>query len=183
MAELTVAPERALESGHLVTFEIPSLLRLNRAHPKVTAEVLVRSAMALLIVSHTNNTHEFFMSFEGSRSKFPFDPPSSSSSRTAIDVAGPGLSFVLNLIAFKPQETVLIYLCRVQQESAELGQHLPVPYHEVFPHLNCTDDVLVRAAESLIFNWMPRLGALASGANHFQNMAMTQLHIRTNIGS
>ncbi|KAI9038290.1 uncharacterized protein KD926_010946 [Aspergillus affinis] len=121
------------------------------------------------------------VTFEGSRSKFPFLPPASSSSSTAIDVAGPVLSCVLKLIAFKPQETVLNYLCRVQQESAELSQHSPVPYHELFPRLNCTDDVLVRAAESMVFNWMLGMSALASGANHLRNMAMTQLHIRANI--
>ena len=161
MARLTVMPERAFESGHLVTFEIPALLQLNKSHPEITAQVLVRAAFALLVISHTNHSHAFFMSFEASRSRYPFLSPASSQKSDAIDVAGPTLGAVLNLIAFEPEETVLGYLSRVQRESAELSQHFPVPFHEVLDRLECDDDVFLRAANSMIFNWMPGLGALA----------------------
>ncbi|KAG2413222.1 hypothetical protein HFD88_002411 [Aspergillus terreus] len=183
--QLTVSPERADQDGHIVIFTAPSFVHLRERHPQVTAPVILKAALALLAISHTNHTHALFLNLEANRSTFPF-LPSSLAAHTgleAADVAGPTFSGVLNLIPFQPEQTVLDYLLHIQQVQAMLSAHANVPWYEVFRRLGLpAHEILPQVAESLIFNWMPGLGSAVFGENPFRNMKVAQTHIRTKLG-
>lgn len=183
--ELTVSPERADQDGHIVIFTAPSFVQLRERHPQVTAPVILKAALALLAISHTNHTHALFLNLEANRSTFPF-LPSSLAAQTgleAADVAGPTFSGVLNLIPFQPEQTVIDYLLHIQQVQAMLSAHANVPWYEVFRRLGLpAHEILPQVAESLIFNWMPGLGSAVFGENPFRNMRVAQTHIRTKLG-
>jgi hypothetical protein len=89
---------------------------------------------------------------------------------------------VLNLLAYNPTESALDFLLRVHRDQASLTAHASVPWHTVFHRLNLSADILPSIAESLIFNWMPGLGAALSDTNPYQNMEILQTHIRTKLG-
>lgn len=178
--DLTVTVEREEKDGHAITFPVPSITHLCNTHKNITPPVIAKAALALLVLARTNHSHAFFSNFEAARTRFPFvpdkdDPPD------AMDVAGPTFNTVLNLVALHPEETVLGFLNRIQHDQANLTKYASVPWHEVFPRIDCTPDIMSKAVDSLIFNWMPGLGAM--GANlEFQNMTITQVHIRTKLG-
>ncbi|KAJ5121351.1 uncharacterized protein N7515_009312 [Penicillium bovifimosum] len=182
---LVVSAERAMMDGHVITFAAPSFIRLQRKHPKLTTPIVLKAALALMVILHTNHTHALFLNLEAGRSKFPFvhktypfiDAPD------AADVAGPTFGGVLNLIAYQPTETVLEYLIRVQEEQRNLTEHAQVPWHDLSQQVGCSmEELLPAVANSLIFNWMPGLGPAILGENPYQNMAVTQTHIRTRLG-
>lgn len=179
-SELIVSAERAAIDGHVLGFPVPSLVNLCNSHPHIKPVVVTKSALALLAISRTNHSHAFFVSLEAARSRFPFVPDQEDPA-DAIDVAGPTFNGVMNLVAFQPEETVLDFLNRMQQDQNNLTSYVNVPWHEVLPRIGCREDTISRAADSLIFNWMPGLAALAEGGS-FRNMKMTQLHIRAKLG-
>lgn len=182
---MTVSPERADLDGHSIVFAAKDFLHLRNNYPQLTAPAILKAALALLVVSHTNHTHALFLNLEANRSGFPFIPDSYSSlgSFDATDVAGPTFTGVLNLIEFLPNETVLDYLSRVQETQIDMTQHACAPWHEVFRHLDCSaGEIIPTVAESLIFNWMPGLGAAALGKNPYSCIEVSQTHIRTKLG-
>ncbi|KAL5361447.1 hypothetical protein BJX96DRAFT_185286 [Aspergillus floccosus] len=183
--KLEVSPERADQDGHIVTFAAPSFVHLRERYPQVTAPVILKAALALLAISHTNHTHALFLNLEANRCTFPFLPPSlaAQTGLDAANVAGPTFSGVLNLIPFQPEQTVLDYLLHIQRVQTMLSAHANVPWYEVFRRLGLpAEAVLPRVAESLIFNWMPGLGSAVFGDNPFRNMRVAQTHIRTKLG-
>ncbi|KAF9890794.1 hypothetical protein FE257_005364 [Aspergillus nanangensis] len=184
--QLTVSPERSDQNGHMIRFAAPSFVYLREKHPLITAPIILKAALALQVLSHTNHTHAVFLNLEANRSTFPFIPQSLAGYTPfsgAADVSGPTFSGVLNLISLHPSETVLDYLFRVQQDQAKLTAHANVPWYEVFRRLGLpANEVIPRVAESLIFNWMPGLGAAVAGENPFQEMTVAQTHIRTKLG-
>lgn len=179
--QLVVTPERNDLDGHLLTFPAPALLHLCQTHSFLTPSVVIKSALALLVISRTNHSHAFFLSFEGARSKFPF-AVGRRAADDVMDVAGPVFNAVGNLVAFQPKETVLDFLNRMQHDQNQLSQYATVPWREVLPRIGCTEEAFSLAAESLLYNWMPGLSALAAGGAPFENMRMMQVHIRAKLG-
>jgi hypothetical protein len=98
-----------------------------------------------------------------------------------MDVGCPTFNTVLNLVALHPEETVLDFLNNMQRDQANLTKYASVLWPEVLPRIGCTADVLSSVTESLIFNWMPGLGAMGAKLE-FQNMTIKQVHIRTKLG-
>lgn len=181
--ELTIPSERKNMELNFITFAAPSFARLRKRYPNLTTPVILKAALALLVTTRTNHSHAVFLSLEAGRSKFPFLPSSvaSQGNYNAMDVAGPTFSGVINLVAFRPEETVLDYLVRVQKTQASLSKHAMVPWHEVFRHLD-VDDPLSSIAQSLVFNWTPGMGPAILGENPLQNIEVLLTHIRTKIG-
>ncbi|GIJ85595.1 hypothetical protein Asppvi_004454 [Aspergillus pseudoviridinutans] len=179
---LTVSSERANKDGHLITFSAPSFAGLRRRYPKLTPPIILKAALALLVISRTNHTHAVFLNLEAAREGFPFSPDSQGSFEAA-DVAGPTFGGVVNLIAYNPKEPVLDYMMRVQHAQSQLTEHSSVPWYEVFKRLDLpAAATMSEIAESLIFNWVSELGPLMRGRNPFERMTLKQTHIRTKLG-
>jgi hypothetical protein len=184
-SRLTVSPERAEQDGHVVVFAAPSFIRLQKQYPALTTPVILKAALALMIILHTNHTHALFLNLEAQRARFPFVGENTplKTIPEAADVAGPTFGGVLNLVAFQPTETVLEYLMRIQSDQKCLTKHASIPWHELSHQTrHSMEDTIPTVAESMIFNWMPGLGPAALGENPFQNMAVKQTHIRTKLG-
>ena len=181
---LDVSPERADIDGHVITYSAPDLLRLREKYPQLTAPIVIKAALALLTIYHTNHTHAIFLSLEANRARFPFIPESYSSvgEFDHADVPGPTFSGILNMIAYQPHETVIEYLSRIREYQVEQTKHGSVPWHEVLRELDCLD-VFPATAESLMFNWMPGLGAQVSGGqNAYSHFKLVQTFIRVRMG-
>ncbi|KAI9826481.1 MAG: hypothetical protein M1819_007330 [Sarea resinae] len=182
---LTVAPERASIDGHFTTFSAPGILSLRRTHPALTATVVLKAATALLALYHTKHSHALFVNLEAARSHFPFIPTSLSAvgNFEAADVAGPTFNAVLNIVTIHPGETVLQFLHRMQGTQTDLIRHANAPWHEIARQIGPpAGDLLPQVADSLIFNWMPGLGAAAGGMNPRAHMQVMQVCIRTKLG-
>ena len=182
---LESAPEREDIDGHPMSYSLPDLLRLREKYPQLSAPILIKAALALQVISHTNHTHAIFINLEANRTRFPFTPESYSSLGEFDDVSVPGPTFsgVLNMIAYQPHETVIEYLSRIREYQTEQTKHGSVPWHEVFRELDCPD-VLPAASESLMLNWMPGLGSLAgAGQNSFSHFKLNQMYMRVKMGT
>ncbi|KAI9925101.1 hypothetical protein MW887_006509 [Aspergillus wentii] len=179
---ITVSPDRKDTDGHFTSFPAPSFLRLRDKHPGITPPIIMKSALALLAIYHTNHTHALFGNFEAARKQYPFVPDSYNFS-DAADVGGPTFTGVLNLVDYQPEETVLAYLQRMQHYQAKLTQHASVPWNEVFRKLGgSASEVLSAVTSSLNFNWMPGLGAMIRGGNPYEKLELAQVSARTNVG-
>ena len=182
---LITAPEREFVDGHVLTFPAPGIISLCRKHLEITTPAVIKAATALLIMHHTKHTHALFSHLEAQRARFPFVPSSVSllGDFDAADVAGPTISGVIDLLALRPDETVLQFIRRVQDEQTQLTQFAGVPWHEVVSQLGSSvEDVLLQATDTFIFNWMPGLSAKAGGRNPHSHIKVEQIHIRTRLG-
>ncbi|KAJ5677319.1 uncharacterized protein N7477_002952 [Penicillium maclennaniae] len=151
----------------------------------LTAPVVLKAALALMIILHTNHTHALFLNLEAQRARLPFlrENLPFESVHEAADVSGPTFGGVLNLVKFEPTETVLEYLTRIQKDQENLTKYANVPWHELSRQTgHPMEDILPVVAESMIFNWMAGLGPAVLGENPYRHMAVTQTHIRTKLG-
>lgn len=184
-SRLTVSSERVAKDGHVVVFAAPSFVRLRKQYPSLTAPIVLKAALALMVILHTNHTHALFLNLEAQRASFPFirDSFPFKVVSEAADVSGPTFGGVLNLVEFRPTETVLEFLMRIQKEQENLTKHANVPWHELSQHTgHPMGSILPAVAESIIFNWMPGLGRAVLGENPYRNMTVKQTHIRTKLG-
>ena len=170
--------------AHNHIFPLRPLCVLEKDPQASTTSIILKAALALLIIYRTNNFHALFANMEAARSTFPFLPASIAAQNTynAVDAAGLTFGIVLNLVTFHPEETVLEYLIWVQQTQALLSEYASVPWHEVLRRLDISGDVVPSVAESMFFNWIPGLAPAALGDNPFKNMQILQTHIRTKLG-
>ncbi|KAG0156346.1 hypothetical protein PDIDSM_3524 [Penicillium digitatum] len=178
---LAITPERNHLDGHYMSFSATGLLKLCRVHPLLTPSVVIKSALALLVISRTNHTHALFGSFEASRSDFPFSSDQNATNDT-MDIAGPVFNVLVNLVAFRPKESVLNYLLAMQQEQSLFNKHATVPWREVFSRIRCTDKTFAQIADALLYNWMPGLSALVAGPVPYGSMEVSQIQIRAKFG-
>ncbi|KAJ5237898.1 hypothetical protein N7489_007989 [Penicillium chrysogenum] len=166
----------------------PSFIGLQRQYPMLTTPVIIKAALALMVILHTNHTRALIMDPEAQRTRFPFIGENTplKSIPEAANVAGPtfgGVLKVLNLVAFQPTETVLEYLIRIQSDQKNLTKHANVPWHELSHQTSHPiEDIIPAVEESMIFNWVPSLGPAVLGESSFQNMAVKQTYIRTKLG-
>ncbi|KAJ5239340.1 hypothetical protein N7468_003959 [Penicillium chermesinum] len=184
-SRLIVAPERCMHDGHMILFEAPAFVSLRKRYPMITTPVILKAALALMIILHTNHTHAVFLNLEAQRARLPFlrDGFPFVSANEAADVSGPTFGGVLNLVKFQPTQTVLEYLLRIREDQDSLTKYATVPWHELSRQTgHSMEGTLPRVAESVIFNWMPGLGPAALGENPYRHMTVKQTHIRTKLG-
>ncbi|RDI89388.1 hypothetical protein Vi05172_g842 [Venturia inaequalis] len=91
---------QSTEDGYQTSFEAPTMPSLRKAHPTLTAIIILKAALALLNTHKTGHTHALFSNLEATRTTFPFHPKSlhETGKWEATDVAGPTISSVINLI-------------------------------------------------------------------------------------
>ncbi|KAH6656998.1 hypothetical protein BKA67DRAFT_513505 [Truncatella angustata] len=151
------------------SFDTPAIHEFRQNHPKVTATIVAKTALSLLIVSHTHHTHAVFANLEAARTNFPFLPKAieATGQFEATDVSGPTIQAVINLVEYNPSESVLSLLQRLQEDQLNLTKYAPAPLHEVMSALGEAGDMIPEVLGHLSFNWVPGLGA--SGTNQYQN--------------
>ncbi|PYH43685.1 uncharacterized protein BP01DRAFT_384339 [Aspergillus saccharolyticus JOP 1030-1] len=140
--ETHISPHRIYTGGETLDFPAPSVVRLRQRYPHLSAPVLVKAAVILLILSRTNHSHALFVSMEAARSEYPF-VDDDDGHRDAVDVAGPTFNWVCSLVAFCPEESILTFLTRVSSEQLAQTKHAHVPWHRVFedldlPRMSCS---------------------------------------------
>lgn len=145
------------ERGLQHTFQAPGITHLRSKHG-IAAAVALKSALALLNVHRTGQTHALFCNLEAARATFPFVPKSLESQFEATDVAGQTIQQVINLIPIPASsgETVIQFLQRIQADQRELTKHASAPLKEIIAGLGPKSGALVRTIfEQQIFNWIP----------------------------
>ncbi|PYI25987.1 acetyl-CoA synthetase-like protein [Aspergillus indologenus CBS 114.80] len=182
--EINIPSHRLHKAGETVVFAAPSIARLRQQQPHLTAPILVKAALILLILSRTNHTHALFVGMEAARSEYAFpDHSAPAPPSDAVDVAGPTFNWSFNLVAFRPDETVLEFLTRVYREQLEQTKHVNVPWHRVFEGLGLSaDEILTKVTNACVFNWMPGLGPDMLGANPYTNLKPLIFHVRPKVG-
>jgi hypothetical protein len=145
------------EDGVTHSFEVPDVPALRREHHNLTAIVVLKAAFALLNIRRTGHTHALFSNLEAARTMFPFLPKSmeSTGQYEAVDVAGPTIESVINLIEIKPAETVLEFLHRMQEDQTNLTKYASAPWREIMASLGKSGAMVAETTSTQIFNWVP----------------------------
>ncbi|KAI5310861.1 hypothetical protein KEM55_006511 [Ascosphaera atra] len=153
-------------------FNAPQLVELIKKHPRLTAKTLMKAATALLAMSENGSEERaVFFGIEENRKHWPFIPSSmhatSPAFSSASDVPGPTWNGVINNMQLNKDQSVLDFLYSVQDEQDTLEKYSSVPCYEVFRQLkgHATEKLYQRTLRSLVFNWVPLLGDLASSAS------------------
>ncbi|KZN84721.1 hypothetical protein EN45_088630 [Penicillium chrysogenum] len=142
----------------------PSFIGLQRQYPMLTTPVIIKAALALMVILHTNHTRALIMDPEAQRTRFPFIGENTplKSIPEAANVAGPTFG---------------------GSDQKNLTKHANVPWHELSHQTSHPiEDIIPAVEESMIFNWVPSLGPAVLEESSFQNMAVKQTYIRTKLG-
>lgn len=138
---------------------------------------LMKAALAITCSRYTETDTALFAQGQAGRT-WPFVPDwVRTRLPPAMDIAGPCVQNVVNMITISPSETVISLLIRVQSEQAELTAHESAPLFSVVKNLgeddrNVMEDVMNRQA----FNWLP---PMTSG---YRSMQRKQILSRADIG-
>jgi hypothetical protein len=138
--------------------------------------------LALLNIKRTGHTHALFANLQADRATFPFIPKSMAtlSQYEATDVAGPTIECVINLVEIKPDETVLQFLLRMQDEQNNLTKHASAPWRDIMTGLGSAGDLIPTITQSQIFNWVPGMGT--TGTNPNENFKVLNAVARPAVG-
>lgn len=151
-------------------FDVPELHSLRKEHPKITAQAVVKSAVALMNVYRTGHTHALFTNHEASRTFFPFIPKAmiglAPSQYEATDVSGPAYQNVTNLVEIKEEETVLAFLERMQEEQTLLSKYAAAPLKEIMKGLEDGERLVPKVIGAQVYNWVPGLGTTGTNPHH-----------------
>ncbi|KAI6509161.1 putative NRPS-like protein biosynthetic cluster [Pyricularia oryzae] len=180
---------KSYPDGVHYTFKAPDIAALRKSHPDIQPPVVLKSALALLIVWHTGHTHALFASCEDGRTKWPFMPPMPKDQAgmfaDAQEVAGPTIQFVTNLVRISPAETVLGFLRRMQDDQDNLTRHAFAPWPELERAVGVDENTIQRIFTTIKFNWVPGFGAQAQmdrAMEPFPNLRILAAVARWRIG-
>lgn len=161
-------------------FDAPGLTELKKAHPEITASTVLKAAMALVAVHHTNHTHAIFNNFEAGRGDYPFVPArvreKNRAAYESADVCGPTMEIVTNLVEVRRQNTALSLLEQMQKDQEGLTKHAHAPLRRVIEDLNAdgsgSGDLIIEAQRTHFLTWIP--GFLGD----YQSIQVAQIAIR-----
>jgi hypothetical protein len=168
------------EDGFQYSFESPDILRFREAHHNITAPITLKAAMALLNIHRTGHTHALFANLEAARTTFPFVPKFMENQFEATDVAGPTIQAVINIIELKPQESVIEFFYRMQDDQTNLTKHASAPLKDIISALGDDGRMITAIIQSQIFNWVPGMGT--TGTNPYTNMELLKAVVRPEVG-
>lgn len=175
---------QSTEDGYQTSFEAPTMPSLRKAHPTLTAIIILKAALALLNIHKTGHTHALFSNLEASRTTFPFQPKSlhETGKWEATDVAGPTISSVINLIPITdPSESVLAFLQRMQVDQVNLTKYAAAPWREIMASLGKKDGGLIpQVTTTQIFNWVPGFGT--TGTDPYSCFRVVNAVVRPLVG-
>lgn len=156
-------------------FDVPDIHALRKEFPEITAQVVVKSAVALMNVHRTGHTHALFTNHEASRTYFPFVPKAMAALDPklyeATDVSGPTYQNVINLIEVGregggSEETVLEFLRRVQGEQTLLTKHAAAPLRQIMGGIEGGKKLVPEVIGAQVYNWVPGLGTMGTNPHH-----------------
>jgi hypothetical protein len=153
---------------------------LRQTHRNITAPITMKAALALLNVHRTGHTHALFSNLEAARTTFPFVPKSMENQFEATDIAGPTIEAVINLIEIKPNESVLEFLYRMQDDQTNLTKYASAPLKDIMFALGNSGPMIPTVIQSQIFNWVPGMGT--TGTNPYTNMELLSAVVRPEVG-
>lgn len=166
------------------TFDVPDIHKLRREHQDIKAQVVVKSAVALMNAHRTGHTHALFTNHEASRTYFPFVPKAvmdlAPKQFEATDVSGPTYQNVTNLVEIQESETVLAFMGRVQEEQTLLTKHAAAPWREIMKGLEEGDKLIPKVISAQVYNWVPGLGT--TGTNPHQHHELLNAIVRPHQG-
>ncbi|KAF2434213.1 acetyl-CoA synthetase-like protein [Tothia fuscella] len=169
------------EDGFQHSFEVSDLPVLRKTYRDITAPIAAKAAWALLNVHRTKHTHALFANLEAARTTFPFVPKAMEAQFEATDVAGPTIQSVINLIKVNPQETVIAFLHRMQEDQTNLTKHASAPWKEIMAALGPDAGKLLSiVTQAQIFNWVPEMGT--TGTNPFSHFEILKAVVRPEVG-
>ena len=146
----------------------PRLSIFCRTH-KLAAAVVVKTSIAILNTLQTRQSHAVLGNTQAGRS-WPFlDDWITERLPNPIDVAGPTLQGVINLVEIRPEEAVLDLLNRMQIEQNLQTKHSHVPLAELRQHFGLfqtlseesqahrgrSGHLISEAMSRQVFNWKP----------------------------
>jgi hypothetical protein len=170
------------DDGLQYSFKAPDIPALRKEHHNLTAIIILKAALALLNVQRTGHTHALFSNLEAARTTFPFIPKvmENTGQYEATDVAGPTIESVLNLIEIIPEEKVLDFLQRMQNDQTNLTKYASAPAREIMSALGEAGGMIPEVIQAQIFNWVP--GMSASGTDPYFNFKVLNAVVRPQIG-
>lgn len=159
-----------------IAVSIPGIKKLHTKYPHISIPVIGITAHALMQVHLTGSSHSLFGQVETARTRFPFLPKSLQSlpQFESLDVAGPVMFFVANLVEVRDDETLLELLTRVQENQKNLTKHATAPWNLVLEGIGPdAAKVFLETMRSQIYNWAPGMGEEGiAGASRFKNFEM-----------
>ncbi|ETS75223.1 hypothetical protein PFICI_13707 [Pestalotiopsis fici W106-1] len=167
------------------SFEAPSILEFRRLHPKITATVVTKTALTLFIASHTGHSHALFANYEAARTTFPFLPKilEATGQFEATDVSGPTMQAVMNVVEYRPDETVLQFLERMQKDQLDLTAHAPAPLRQIMSALGDDGNMLLEILGHCSFNWVPGMGTYGTNPNQNFETISSIVRVRQGLSS
>ncbi|KUI64337.1 Acyl-CoA synthetase family member 2, mitochondrial [Cytospora mali] len=165
-------------------FDVPDIHALRKEHPSITAQAVVKSAVALMNVHRTGHTHALFTNHEASRTYFPFISKAmmdlAPKQYEATDVSGPAYQNVTNLVEIREDETVLAFLGRIQDEQTLLTKHAAAPLREIMRGLIDGEELVPEVIGAQVYNWVPGLGT--TGTNPYHHHELLNAVVRPHLG-
>ena len=125
---------------------------------KVSRAVVIKAAIALLNVHQTGQTHALFVNTQICRS-WPFlEKDIATFLPDPMDIPGPTIEYVVNKVEIHPDEPVLAFLQRMQEEQDGLTENARTPLLALREQLGETDgDMLVEILQRQFFQFAPLL--------------------------
>ncbi|MCJ1460939.1 hypothetical protein MMC28_011321 [Mycoblastus sanguinarius] len=137
--------------------KLAAMGKLQSEH-KVSHAVVIKTAVALLNIQQTGQSHALFANTQLCRS-WPFlEKHIADFLPDPMDIPGPTIEYVFNKIELRPEEPVLALLQRLQSEQDGLTEHARVPMLALREQLGREDgDMLVEILRRQFFQYAPLL--------------------------
>ncbi|KAI1855610.1 hypothetical protein JX266_000475 [Neoarthrinium moseri] len=163
-------------------FDAPEIHEFRRQHPRITANIVIKTALVLLNLHRNDYTHALFANLEAARTTFPFLPKAVEATGhfEATDVSGPTIQAVINFVKFDPEETVISLLERVQEDQNNLTKYASAPLQEIISSLGDVGKIIPETIGHQIYNWTPGMGT--TGTNPHENFTVLNSVIRNRLG-
>lgn len=165
--------------GIRASIALPSLSRLRHVHA-IHPVILIKSAYALFIAFQTGKSAAMFGTVQGGR-QWPFQPPSVEHALpSAMAVAGPTFSFVVDVVPVDPAQSALDFMkAMVAQQDLDV-KHMHAPLPAIHSRLAPEDSKVLRTAHSPSkFNWRPNMPSEAAEAKEKLKVVVSDLYLGT----
>lgn len=170
------------EDGVQHSFDAPEIRAFRQEYRSVTAPIFLKAALALVNIYRTKHTHALFANLEAARTSFPFitKAMAESGQYEATEVAGPTIQSVINLVDYKPDETVADFLQRMQDDQTNLTKYASAPWRELISALGDAGHMIPDTTQTQIYNWVPGMGT--TGTSPYKNFEMLSAVVRPQVG-
>lgn len=168
--------------GVQYSFEAPGIRAFRQEHRAITAPIFLKAALALVNTHRTKHTHALFANLEAARTAYPFIPKAMAETGQyeATEVAGPTFQSVINLVDVKPEEKIVDFLHRMQEDQTNLTKHASAPLRELMSALGEDGKMIPEITQSQVYNWVPGMGT--TGTNPNVNFEVVNAVVRPQVG-